>query len=100
MTIDPTDSTHTLNIIPRFYPDNTIVVELYNEASKETNTPTATYSITNGILDIEFTFTFVDKDRHQIKVTEGTDVVYRGKLLTTTQEPQDFKLTNDIYIYS
>ena len=100
MVIDPTNSTHTLNVIPRFYPDNAIVVSLYNEASKVTNTPSATYSITNGTLNIDFTFTFVDKDRHQIKVTEGTDVVYRGKLLTTSQEPQDFKLTNDLYIYS
>ena len=100
MVINPNDSTHTLNVIPRFDPSNDLVVQLYNEASKEVTTPSNTYNITNGKLNITFTFTFVDKDRHQIKVTEGNTVVYRGKLLTTTQTPQDFKLTNDLYYYS
>ena len=100
MVINPNDSTHTLNVIPRFEPSNDLVVQLYNEASKEVTTPSNTYNITNGKLNITFTFTFVDKDRHQIKVTEGNTVVYRGKLLTTTQDPQDFKLTNDLYYYS
>ena len=98
--INPNDSIHTLNVIPRFYPDNPLVVSLYNEASTETSTPSATYVITNGDLIITFTFTFVDKDRHQVKVTEGSSVVYRGKLISTTQDPQDFKLTNDLYFYS
>ena len=99
MTIDPTNSTHTLNVIPRFYPSNALVVSLYNEASKVTTTPTATYNVTNGKLNITFTFTFVDKDRHQVKIEEGTEVIYRGKLLTTTQDPQDFKLTDGLYFY-
>ena len=100
MVIDPDNSTHTLSVTPRFYPSNALVVSLYNEASQVTSTPSATYNITNGKLNIEFTFTFVDKDRHQVKVTEGTSVVYRGKLLTTTQDPQDFKLTDGLYFYS
>ena len=100
MVINPNDSTHTLNVIPRFSPSNDLVVQLYNEANKEIEMPSNTYNITNGKLNITFTFTFVDKDRHQVKVTEGDKVVYRGKLLTTIQDPQDFKLTNDLYFYS
>jgi len=100
MVINPSNSTHTLNVIPRYYPSNILVVSLYNEASKVTTTPTSTYNVTNGKLNITFTFTFVDKDRHQVKVTEDDVVVYRGKLLTTTQEPQEFKLTDGLYNYS
>ena len=100
MVIDPTDSTHTLSVVPRFYPNLAIVVYLYNEASKVETTPTNTYSISNGKLKIKFDFTFVDKDRHQIKITENDVVVYRGKLLTTTQEPQDYKQTDSLYFYS
>ena len=99
MVIDPTDSTHTLNVVPRFYPTNEIVVYLYNEASKVEATPTNTYNITNGKLNITFAFTFVDKDRHQLKVTENDVIVYRGKLLSTTQEPQDYKQTDSLYFY-
>ncbi len=100
MVIDPSNSTHTLSVIPRFYPDNALVVSLYNEAEQETNTPSNSYVISNERLQITFAFTFVDKDRHQVKITEGTEVVYRGKIVTTTQEPQDFKQTDGHYIYS
>ena len=100
MVIDPSNSTHTLNVVPRFYPSNALVVSLYNEAAQTTATPSTTYNITNGKLNLTFTFTFIDKDRHQIKVTEGTKIVYRGKLQTTTQDPQDFKLTDGLYFYS
>ena len=100
MVIDPSNSIHTLSVVPRFYPTNSLVVALYNETTNVTATPSATYVITNGKLNITFTFTFVENDRHQLKVTEGTEVVYRGKTLTTSQEPQEFKLTNGLYTYS
>tara|TARA_R110002074_G_scaffold80404_3_gene180821 strand:- start:407 stop:709 length:303 start_codon:yes stop_codon:yes gene_type:complete len=100
MVIDPSNTIHTLNVVPRFYPSTNIVVELYNEATNVTTSPSNTYTITNGKVNITFTFTFLENDRHQLKVTEGTDVVYRGKTLTTSQEPQDFKLTNGLYTYS
>jgi len=100
MVIDPSNTTHTLSVVPRFYPSTNIVVELYNEATNVTTSPSNTYTITNGKVNITFTFTFLENDRHQLKVTEGTEVVYRGKTLTTSQEPQDFKLTNGLYTYS
>lgn len=98
--INPSTTTHTLNVVPRYYPDSALVVSLYNEATSVTTTPTNTYNITNGKLNITFTFTFVENDRHQVKITEGTNVVYRGKTITTSQEPQDYSLTNGLYIYS
>ena len=100
MVIDPSNTIHTLNVVPRFYPSTNIVVELYNEATNVTTSPSNTYTITNGKVNITFTFTFLENDRHQLKVTEGTEVVYRGKTLTTSQEPQEFKLTNGLYTYS
>jgi len=100
MVIDPSNTIHTLSVVPRFYPSTNIVVELYNEATNVTTSPSNTYTITNGKVNITFTFTFLENDRHQLKVTEGTEVVYRGKTLTTSQEPQDFKLTNGLYTYS
>jgi hypothetical protein len=98
--INPSTTTHTLNIVPRYYSDSALVVSLYNEATSVTTTPINTYNITNGKLNITFTFTFVENDRHQVKITEGSNVVYRGKTITTSQEPQDYSLTNGLYIYS
>ena len=98
--IDPNITAHDITIIPRFYPVTEVVVSLFNESSQVTATPTATYSIANGFMVVSFTFTFADKDKHQIKITEGTEVVYRGKTITTTQDPQDYKLTDGVYLYS
>ncbi len=100
MVINPDNTTHTLKVIPRFYPNLDITVYLYNEATQVTETPSNTYNITNGKLNVTFDFTFVNKDRHQIKISEGEKVVYRGKLVTTNQDPQDFKLTDGLYYYS
>ena len=105
MVIDPTITNHTLNLTPRYYPVKGLIITLLNEATRVSTSVSMTYNITNGKLNGKFTFTFVDKDRHQVKITEGstpaTDpVLYRGKLITTTQNPQDFKQTSGLYTYS
>ena len=97
--ITPTTGNTDITIIPRFYPTTAVVVSLFNEASQVTTTPAATYAILNGEMVVSFTQTFVDKDKHQIKITEGTNVVFRGKSVCTSQEPQDFKLTEGLYYY-
>ena len=96
---NPTDTTHTLSAVPRFYPDNDIVFSLYNEAKKTTEDVVHTYRVSNGKLILDFTYTFVEFDKHQIKITQGEDVVYRGKSFATTQETQEYKLTKDKYYY-
>ena len=100
MVVDPTNSTHTLSVVPRFYPNLDITVSLYNEATQETDTPTNTYNIDNGKLLITFDYTFVNRETFQLKVAEGENVVYRGKIEVTDQDPQDFNLTKDVYYYS
>lgn len=94
-----TDSTHTLSLIPRYYPSLAVVVELKNEVTKTKTEVANTYSISDGEMSIVFDFSFADKDRYQLKLTEGSSVVYRGKIICTDQTVQDFKLTNEIYTY-
>ena len=99
MKVVAVGSANTISLVPRFYPTTALVVSLYNEADRATATPANTYAILNGYLSITFTYTFVAKDKFQIKVTEGTNVVYRGKIIATDQETQDYKITDGIYIY-
>lgn len=94
-----TNATHTLSVIPRYYPSLAVVVELKNEVTKDKTEVANSYSILDGEMNIVFDFTFYDKDRYQLKVTEGASVVYRGKIICTDQTPQDFKITNGIYTY-
>lgn len=91
--IDPNNTIHTLFFIPRLYIDNVVIFELKNEATKEIIDLDHTYNISNGILQIDFTYTFTNKDKFQIKITQSNEVVYRGKLLITDQNTQDYKIT-------
>ncbi|HKK11862.1 MAG TPA: hypothetical protein VJ945_03465 [Flavobacteriaceae bacterium] len=95
----PADTTHNITLIPRFDTVNALTLSLYNEATKVSTTVSNSYLETDGNLVITFDFTFVEKDKYQIKILDGTDVLYRGKLIATTQEPQDYKLTDGRYTY-
>ena len=96
--LNPNDTSHTISLIPRYYPDSTVVFTIYNESSKlETIIPN-TYTIENGLFTLIFDYTFTDKDKFDIKIEENS-IVYRGKLLITDQGTQEYKLTNDLYYY-
>ena len=95
--LNTTDSTHTIKLVPRFYASDSVVLELKNEYSRETETVANTYSVSNGVVSIVFDYTFTDKQRFQFKLTKDSNVVYRGKISITDQDPQDFKLTKDLY---
>ena len=97
--VDFNDTNHSIKLIPRFYTVNSIDIELYNEATKETTTTTNAYTVTNGVLTYPFTHTFLNNDKYQFKLLDGTAIVYRGKLIATDQVPQDYKLTDGLYTY-
>ena len=99
MKVVTPNTTHTITLIPRFYPCNEVVVSLYNEVDRTTSTPDNTYYINNGTMNVSFDYTFVNKDKFQLKITEGDDVVFRGKIICTDQDTQEFKLTDGIYRY-
>ena len=97
--IDPNNTSHTLVLIPRYYPTNSLTLEITEEASGVSESIANTYSITDGELSIEFTYDFTGKDKYSLKLNENTEVVYRGKLIVTDQQAQDYKLTNGLYYY-
>lgn len=94
-----TDTTHNIDLVPRFYPSDVIVLELFNEATRVFTIVNNTYIVTNGILTITFDFTFKDRDRYQMKISENDVIVFRGKIVATDQDPQKFKLTEGKYTY-
>tara|TARA_R110000803_G_scaffold69058_5_gene131263 strand:+ start:2118 stop:2420 length:303 start_codon:yes stop_codon:yes gene_type:complete len=97
--VSPNDANHTIELTPRFYGSTTVVFTLRNETTDVSSTVANTYSYTDGISSLAFTYTFVEADKFQMTITEGTDIVFRGKLLATTQTPQDYSLTDGEYIY-
>jgi hydroxyacyl-ACP dehydratase HTD2-like protein with hotdog domain len=93
----PSNTTHTLKLIPRLYPSDALVLSLFNEATQRFQTVENTYLVTDGNLFLEFDYEFIENSKYQIRITENNEVVYRGKLIATSQTPQDYKLTNNIY---
>lgn len=99
IVVSPSTTTHDITFIPRFYPDNSISVELKNEVDSVVSTPANTYFVKDGKMVVRFDYEFVENDKFQIKITESDGVVYRGKIFATSQESQSFKLTAGLYEY-
>lgn len=95
----PTNTTHEFNFIPRFIPSGELALELYNEATQQFQTIDNLYVYANGLVTITFDLNVFEKDKFQLKIFEGTDVIYRDKIFVTSQNTQEFKATKDHYYY-
>ena len=97
--VNPNNENHDIQLIPRYYPTDEITVELYNEATKIKYIVENIYVVDNGYLNLNFDFTFTEKDRFSIKITDVNGVVYRGKIYATAGETQDYKQSISRYEY-
>lgn len=97
--VNPIDSSHQIVIIPRQYTYTILVLELYNEETQVKEIVANTFSTLDGLLTIGFDYNFIDGQKFQIKITEDSEVLYRGKLIVTTQNTQTFKASKDLYYY-
>jgi len=97
--VNPNDTEHTLVLIPRYYPADAITMSLFNETTQTSENVDNSYTITDGNLFLTFEYTFTENQKFQIKLDEDAEIVYRGKLIATSQDPQDYKLTNNLYYY-
>jgi hypothetical protein len=99
IVVKPSNTNHIVKLIPRFYPLGEIVVELFNEVTKVTETIENVYLIVDGNLFLDFDYTFTEQQKFQLKIYDTEGVIFRGKVLATEQIPQDFEQTKDIYTY-
>ena len=95
----PFSSSHNISFIPRFYGSTTVNFILRNEATNVESDISNTYTYEDGIGNINFTFTFKEAQKFQMTIKEGTDIVFRGKLIATNQLPQEYRLTEGYYTY-
>ena len=99
IVINPNNTAHVIKLIPRFYPTETIVFNLFNEALQTSQNIDNEYLTVNGITSIGFDLECIEFAKYQIKITENNDVVFRGKLFVTSQNPETFKASKDLYYY-
>lgn len=99
--VDFNNTTHEFFLIHRFditdFEDNTIL--LTNESTKESTTiGFSLFELTDGKCRVAFNFTFLENDRFSFKVLDKFDnIIYRGKIIATGQNPQNYKQTNNEY---
>ena len=88
---------YALSIIPRYYPTGVVNLNIKDTTTGYDNTPEVSYSIVNGVLSFTFELETTNETRYQVTLSEGTEVVYRGIAIYTTQDTQEYLLTNDKY---
>ncbi len=97
--VNPDATSHTLQIVPRYYPDGDVLIRLQNKATKGTVSITVTPLISGGYLYVTFAHIFMDRSDYSIIIEEGSDCLYRGKIFATTQynDTQNYKISNGIF---
>jgi len=97
--LSPTDLEHYISFIARYKPTIDLDVALYNEASQIETIVESKFSTVDGLTTVSFDFNFVENDKYQIKITDCDGIMFRGKIIASSQTPQEFKQTKDLYYY-
>jgi hypothetical protein len=99
--INPIDTEHELILIPRYYVSGDVSLELTNEFTKEVNTYALTPITIDGYMYLNFTDTFDNNSKFQIKVTDNQNVLFRGILFVIDQseDTQNYKTSKGVFTY-
>lgn len=90
---------YALSIIPRYYPSGVVNLNIKDTTTGYDNTQEVGYSVVNGVLSFTFELETTNETRYQVTLSEGTEIVYRGIAIYTTQDTQEYLLTNDKYYF-
>ena len=101
MIVTSENTNNSLKIVPRYYPCNPLILTISDSATNTSVDITPLYHESNGKIVVKFDYTFTENSNYRVSIvdTSNSEVVYRGKLITTTQETQEFKLTTDKFYY-
>lgn len=98
MIVNTNNTSHLIKVTPRLFPCTDIEIHITDSFRKTTDILSPTYWEDNNLLNISFDYTFADESNYQIKITdENSEVVFRGEVLSTTQETQSYSLTTNRY---
>lgn len=97
--LNPNNTTHGFNFIPRFIPSDELILQLFNETLQTSQNIENLYVYANGLATMTFDLVCTESQKFQVKILEATNVIYRDKIFVTSQIPQDFKATKDHYYY-
>jgi hypothetical protein len=106
--VNPNNIEHEIKLISRSQAaENGINLFLYNEATQQETEISLSYLVgfnnyhfVDGYTHLLFNFSFQDNDRYRITLTDSKGaILYRGKLIATAEETQDYQTDNNEYYY-
>ena len=99
MTVNTNNTTHEVLLTPRYFPCNIIEVHVKDSFKGIDTIVECNYEERNNLLVVIFDYNFEDESNYQIKIIDANsqDLVFRGELLSTTQETQQYSVTNNRY---
>ena len=98
--LNPNVSNHTITLQPRFSPIGDLFVYLTNETTKVVSDLSNSYTYISGVLNTTFDIDVLEGDKFAIVINNQSNIIYKGKLFCTSQDSQDFKLTEGKFKYA
>ena len=103
--VNPNNALFDVYVIPRYYNiDNTHTVEWYREDTDVTATINPLFrTLENGYIlytfaksEFEVPFNIAENQTYSFKITDSTttNIIFRGKMFTTSQVTQQYKINN------
>lgn len=94
--LEQSASPQTFKFIPRALEATSMVIE--DEAENTSVTISITPNVTTYYLSVTEVLTLVEGRFYTIKVLNGSDVVYKGKIFCTNQTPGDYSINDGEYV--
>lgn len=100
----PISGVQTIEIVPRFDSSDCFFY-IYDETTRVEEDLNVGLTNNNGYYSFDFdideypNIELYENGKYQIKLidTATSEIVYRGKMIATTQVPQDYELTKGLY---
>ena len=97
--VNPNNTNHDIQLISRVFPVGALDLLLYKESTQVEISVINTYIVQDGFLNLNFDFDFTEGEKYQIKITEDSSVIYRGKLIATAEDTQTYLNDNNEFYY-
>jgi hypothetical protein len=90
-------SAQSITIIPRSFPAS-VTIQLIDESTNTTATPSVTAASANGFMTLTGTFSLVNNRFYGLKVFSGSNLIYRDRVFVTSQTDYDkFTVNQNVY---
>ena len=102
MIINPNNIQHTIAFVPRFDPIGAFKYKLVDTATDYVEEDEVdSYEITTrGKVNFTLSADVTSETRYQLTITTlGGEIMYRGLVIATAQDTQEYQLTNDKYYF-